>query len=54
MADGRLSENELVKDREDVEVQCSVCSLHPDDYIIEYHYDGDMVSPECGLVVGDR
>lgn len=30
------------------------CSQHPDAHLIEDYHAGDMVCPECGLVVGDR
>ena len=53
MAEGGLSENELVEDREDLEVQCSVCPLHPYTHLIENYHDRNMVCPDCGLIVGD-
>ena len=31
-----------------------VCPNHPDANLIEDHHAGDMICPECGLVVGDR
>ena len=30
------------------------CNDHPDAHLIEDYHAGDMVCPECGLVVGDR
>lgn len=30
------------------------CPYHPDEPLIEDHAAGDMVCPQCGLVVGDR
>ncbi|KAK7497007.1 hypothetical protein BaRGS_00011743 [Batillaria attramentaria] len=30
------------------------CPEHPDAYLIEDYHAGDMICPECGLVVGDR
>lgn len=30
------------------------CPSHPDAHLIEDYHAGDMVCPECGLVVGDR
>ena len=30
------------------------CPDHPEAPLIEDHHAGDMVCPECGLVVGDR
>uniref|UniRef100_A0A915CU44 Transcription initiation factor IIB n=1 Tax=Ditylenchus dipsaci TaxID=166011 RepID=A0A915CU44_9BILA len=30
------------------------CPAHPSAHLIEDHRAGDMVCPECGLVVGDR
>ena len=30
------------------------CPNHPDVNLIEDYHAGDMVCPECGLVVGDR
>jgi transcription initiation factor TFIIB len=30
------------------------CPQHPDAHLIEDYHAGDMVCPECGLVVGDR
>ncbi|KAI6221556.1 Glycosyl transferase and Zinc finger and Transcription factor TFIIB domain containing protein [Aphelenchoides besseyi] len=30
------------------------CPHHPNAYVIEAHRAGDIVCPECGLVVGDR
>jgi transcription initiation factor TFIIB len=30
------------------------CPSHPEAHLIEDHRAGDMVCPECGLVVGDR
>ena len=31
-----------------------VCPAHPDTPLVEDHHAGDMVCPDCGLVVGDR
>ncbi|KFM69993.1 Transcription initiation factor IIB, partial [Stegodyphus mimosarum] len=31
-----------------------VCPYHPDAALIEDYRAGDMICPECGLVVGDR
>lgn len=31
-----------------------VCPNHPKAHLIEDHRAGDVVCPECGLVVGDR
>ena len=31
-----------------------VCPHHPDANLIEDYHAGDMICPECGLVVGDR
>lgn len=30
------------------------CPYHPEAALIEDHSAGDMICPECGLVVGDR
>ncbi|CAF4317567.1 unnamed protein product, partial [Rotaria magnacalcarata] len=30
------------------------CRFHPDATLVEDYRAGDMVCPECGLVVGDR
>ena len=30
------------------------CPYHPESSLIEDHAAGDMICPECGLVVGDR
>ncbi|ESP00286.1 hypothetical protein LOTGIDRAFT_238621 [Lottia gigantea] len=30
------------------------CPEHPDTPLVEDHHAGDMICPECGLVVGDR
>lgn len=30
------------------------CRYHPEAPLIEDHAAGDMICPECGLVVGDR
>lgn len=30
------------------------CPTHPSAHLIEDHRAGDVVCPECGLVVGDR
>jgi transcription initiation factor TFIIB len=30
------------------------CRFHPDAALVEDYRAGDMVCPECGLVVGDR
>jgi hypothetical protein len=30
------------------------CPQHPDALLVEDYRAGDMVCPECGLVVGDR
>ncbi len=30
------------------------CPYHPEGQLIEDHSAGDMICPECGLVVGDR
>ncbi len=30
------------------------CPQHPEAHLIEDHHAGDMICPECGLVVGDR
>jgi transcription initiation factor TFIIB len=30
------------------------CRYHPDAVLIEDYHAGDMICPECGLVVGDR
>lgn len=31
-----------------------MCPSHPDAILVEDYRAGDMVCPECGLVVGDR
>ena len=31
-----------------------VCPYHPDANLIEDYHAGDMICPDCGLVVGDR
>ena len=31
-----------------------LCPDHPDAPLVEDYHAGDMVCPECGLVVGDR
>ena len=30
------------------------CPHHPDAHLIEDYHAGDVICPECGLVVGDR
>ncbi len=30
------------------------CPYHPGGTLVEDHSAGDMICPECGLVVGDR
>ena len=30
------------------------CQYHPEANLIEDYHAGDMICPECGLVVGDR
>lgn len=30
------------------------CPQHPNAHLVEDYHAGDMVCPECGLVVGDR
>ena len=30
------------------------CPHHPNAHLVEDHAAGDMICPECGLVVGDR
>ena len=30
------------------------CPEHPDAPLVEDYHAGDMICPECGLVVGDR
>ena len=30
------------------------CPQHPDAHLIEDYHAGDMICPDCGLVVGDR
>ena len=30
------------------------CPYHPDAVLMEDYHAGDMICPECGLVVGDR
>ena len=30
------------------------CPYHPEESLIEDHAAGDMICPQCGLVVGDR
>ena len=30
------------------------CPAHPDAPLVEDYHAGDMICPECGLVVGDR
>ncbi len=30
------------------------CPSHPNAHLVEDHRAGDLVCPECGLVVGDR
>ena len=30
------------------------CPYHPEDSLVEDHSAGDMICPQCGLVVGDR
>ena len=30
------------------------CPRHPDAHLIEDHRAGDIICPECGVVVGDR
>ena len=30
------------------------CPNHPDAILVEDYHAGDMICPECGLVVGDR
>ena len=30
------------------------CPQHPEAHLIEDYHAGDMICPECGLVVGDR
>ncbi|PIO74888.1 TFIIB zinc-binding protein, partial [Teladorsagia circumcincta] len=30
------------------------CPIHPNVHLVEDHRAGDVVCPECGLVVGDR
>ena len=30
------------------------CPQHPEAHLVEDYHAGDMVCPECGLVVGDR
>ena len=31
-----------------------LCPIHPEAHLIEDHRAGDIICPECGLVVGDR
>jgi transcription initiation factor TFIIIB Brf1 subunit/transcription initiation factor TFIIB len=37
--------------RRGVQIQCPE---HPDTPLVEDYHAGDMICPECGLVVGDR
>lgn len=30
------------------------CPAHPQTHLVEDHRAGDVICPECGLVVGDR
>lgn len=30
------------------------CPIHPGAHLVEDHRAGDLICPECGLVVGDR
>ncbi|KAJ1374193.1 Transcription initiation factor IIB [Parelaphostrongylus tenuis] len=30
------------------------CPIHPNAHLVEDHRAGDVICPECGLVVGDR
>ena len=30
------------------------CPRHPEANLVEDHQAGDLICPECGLVVGDR
>lgn len=44
----------LSTDKEMAAVGALQCPYHPDEALIEDHAAGDMICPQCGLVVGDR
>ena len=37
-----------------VEVAVLSCPYHPDAILMEDYHAGDMICPDCGLIVGDR
>ena len=37
-----------------VKVASLSCPYHPDAILMEDYHAGDMICPDCGLVVGDR
>jgi len=37
-----------------VKLAALTCQYHPDAHLMEDYHAGDMICPECGLVVGDR
>ena len=52
MAEGGSS---IKKDRLRANTAVTIrCPQHPEAHLIEDYHAGDMVCPECGLVVGDR
>jgi len=40
--------------RAGVKVASLLCPYHPDAILMEDYHAGDMICPDCGLVVGDR
>ena len=51
MAEGKSSRESSSKPGRFNVVQCP---HHPDTPLVEDHSAGDMICPQCGLVVGDR
>jgi len=37
-----------------VKVASLSCRYHPDAILMEDYHAGDMICPDCGLIVGDR
>uniref|UniRef100_A0A915Q3Q7 Transcription initiation factor IIB n=1 Tax=Setaria digitata TaxID=48799 RepID=A0A915Q3Q7_9BILA len=54
----KLDKNILCENHEYLKITCGKmsveCPIHPGAHLVEDHRAGDLICPECGLVVGDR